>query len=110
MVDCGHQCHSFVDSYVHTRTTRSQGRNHVFKVGVQFLGLGYCAEQNTDGIANFVHCSVQLRKKLGWSVQILGGPDPPNLPPVVAPLLLDISLRNQLADSRLPLGVISYMV
>jgi len=27
-----------------------QGRNHVFKVGVQFLGLGYYTEQNTDGI------------------------------------------------------------
>ena len=24
-----------------------------------------------------MHYSVQLRKKLGWSVQILGGPDPP---------------------------------
>jgi len=34
-----------------------QGRNHVFKVGVQFLGLGYCTEQNTDGIPSLVHCS-----------------------------------------------------
>ena len=55
-----------------------QWRNHVFKVGVvQFLGLGYYTEQNTDGIPSFVHCSLQLRKKFGWSVQILGGPDPP---------------------------------
>jgi len=45
---------------------------HVFKVGVQLLGLGYCTEQHTDGIPSFVHCSLQLRKKLGWSVQILG--------------------------------------
>jgi len=68
----------------------SQGRNHVFKVGVQFLGLGYCTEQSTDGIANFVHCRVQLRKKLGWSIQILGVRTPD--PPVVAPLLVgDIS-------------------
>jgi len=38
---------------------REQGRNHVFKVGgVQFLGLGYCTEQNTDGIPSFVHCSL----------------------------------------------------
>ena len=44
--------------------------------GIQFLGLGYCTEQNTDGTPSFVHCSLQLRKKLGWSVQILGGPDP----------------------------------
>jgi len=33
-----------------TRTKPAfQGRNHVFKVGVQFLGLGYYTEQNTDG-------------------------------------------------------------
>ena len=44
-----------------------------FKVGgVQFLGLGYCTEQNMDGIPSFVHCSVQLHKNLGWSVQIRG--------------------------------------
>jgi len=65
---------------------QNQGRNHVFKVGgVQFLGIGYCTEQNTDGIPSFIHCSLQLRKKLGWSVQILGGPDSPT-PLVVAPL------------------------
>ena len=38
---------------------RKQGCNHVFKAGgVQFLGLGYCTEQNTDGIPSFVHCSL----------------------------------------------------
>ena len=57
-----------------------RGATTFSKLGVQFLGLGYCTEQNTDGIANFVHCSVQLRKKLGWSVQILGvrTPRPPS--------------------------------
>jgi len=35
----------------------TQGCNHVFKVGVQFLGLGYCTEQTTDGIPSFVHSS-----------------------------------------------------
>ena len=54
--------------------------------GVQFRGLGHCTEQNTDGIPNFVHCSVQLRKKLGWSVQFFGGSGPLD-PPVVAPLI-----------------------
>jgi len=49
-----------------------QGRNHVFNVGGPILGLGYCTEQNTDDIPSFVHCSLQLRKKLGWSVQIWG--------------------------------------
>jgi len=52
------------------------------KLGVQCLGLGYCTEQNTDGIGlpSFVHCSLQLRKKLGWYVQILGvrTPDTPS--------------------------------
>ena len=69
-----------------------QGRNHVFKVGVQFLGLGYYIEQNADGIPSFVHCSVlrngnhTLHTKLGWSVQIFWGSGPPSRPPVVAPL------------------------
>jgi len=63
-------------------------RNHVFKVGVvQFLGLGYYTEQNTDGIPSFVHCSLQLRKKLEWSVQILGVRTPTPNPVVVAPLV-----------------------
>jgi len=45
--------------------------------GVQFLGLGYCTEQKTDGIPQF---RALLRKKLGRSVQLLGGPDPTNPP------------------------------
>ena len=28
------------------------------KLGVQCLGVGYCTEQNTDGIPSFVHCSL----------------------------------------------------
>jgi len=69
-----------------------QGRNHVFKVGVQFLGLGYCTEQNTDGrpIPSSVHCSLlrngnhTLRQKFGvvrpnfWGVRT---PDPQWLRP-----------------------------
>jgi len=67
------------------------------KLRVQFLGLGYCTEQNMDGIPSFVHCSLQLHKKLGWSVQILlfffwggrrGSGPPQPLPPVVAPLVV----------------------
>jgi len=65
------------------------------KLGVQFLGLGYYTEQNVDGIASFVHCSV-LRNgnhtlhQISW-----GGPSkfrgegsghPQTLPAVVAPL------------------------
>jgi len=61
--------------------------------GVQFRGLGYCTEQNTDGIPNFVHCSVQLRKKLGWSVQIFFGVSRP--PPMVAPLSDCINLLHR---------------
>jgi len=57
------------------------------KLGVQFLGLGYCTEQNTDGIPSFVHCSLLRNgshtssKKLGWSVQIMGGSGPPDPTP-----------------------------
>jgi len=41
---------------------------------VQFLGLGYCTEQNTDGIPSFVHCSL-LRNgnHMHSSSQKLGG-------------------------------------
>ena len=67
-----------------------RGATTFSKLGVQFLGLGYYTEQNTDGIPSFVHCSLQLRKKLGWSVQFffLGGVRsiPPTPLPVVAPL------------------------
>jgi len=65
-----------------------RGATTFSKLGVQFLGLGYYTEQNTDGIPSFVHYSLQLRKKLGWSVQIIGGRvrTSPN-PPVVAPLV-----------------------
>ena len=31
-------------------TPRSRGATTFLKLGVQFLGLGYCTEQNTDGI------------------------------------------------------------
>ena len=43
----------------------------------QSINLAYYTKQNTDGIPSFVQRSLQLRKKLGWSVQVLGGPDPP---------------------------------
>jgi len=41
--------------YSHLST---RGATTFSKLGVQFLGLGYCTEQNTDGIPSFVHCSV----------------------------------------------------
>jgi len=63
-----------------------RGATTFSKLGVQLLDLGYYTEQNTDGIPSFVHCSLQVRKKLGWSVQILGGSGPPPNPPVDAPL------------------------
>ena len=60
-----------------------QGRNHVFKVGgVQFLGLDYCTEHNTDGITSFVHFYV---KSWGDPSNFWGVRTPPTLP-VVAPL------------------------
>ena len=50
---------------------------------VQFLGLGYYAEQNMDGIPSFVHCSVlrngnhTLRQKVGVVRPNFGGSGPP---------------------------------
>ena len=49
-----------------------RGTTTFSKLGVQFLGVGYCTEQNADGIPSFMYCSLQLRKMLGWSIQILG--------------------------------------
>ena len=60
--------------------------------GVQFLGLGYYTKQNTDGIPSFVHCSLQLRKKLGRTVQILGS-RPPNPPQWLCPCSCSCSLH-----------------
>jgi len=59
------------------------------KLGVQLFGLGYCTEQNTDGIPSFVHCSLlhngnhTLHQKTwgGPSKFFLGGPEPPDPPP-----------------------------
>jgi len=68
-----------------------RGATTFAKLGVQFLGLGYCTEQNTDGIPSFVDCSLlrngnhTLHQKVGVVRPNFGGPDPPE-PPVVAPL------------------------
>jgi len=62
-----------------------RGATTFSKLGVQFLGLGYCTEQNTDGIPSFVHCSLQLKSwgcpSKFWGVRT------PSTPPVVAPLV-----------------------
>jgi len=52
-----------------------QGRNHVFKVGeVQCLGVGYCTEQNTDGIPSFVHCRLLRNGSHTLPQKSWGGP------------------------------------
>ena len=44
--------------------------------GVQFLGPGYCTEQNTDGIPSFMHCYVK-----SWGgPSNFGGLEPPPTP------------------------------
>jgi len=59
--------------------------------GVQFLGLGYCTEQNTDGIPSFVYCSLLRNGNHTLHQKSWGGPSKfwgsrtPD-PPVVAPL------------------------
>jgi len=64
----------------------SRGATMLSKLGVQFLGLGYCTEQNPDGTPSFVHCSLLRngnhtlhQKSWGGPSKFFGGPDP--LPP-----------------------------
>jgi len=59
--------------------------------GDQFLGLGYCTEQNTDGIPSFVDCSllrnrshILYQKSCGGPSKFWGVQTP--RPPVAAPL------------------------
>jgi len=42
--------------------------------GVQFLGLGYCTEQNTDGIPSFVDCSLLRNGNHTLHQKSWGGP------------------------------------
>ena len=71
----------------HVINELTQGRNHVVNVGVQFLALGYCTEQNTDGIPSFVHCSllpngnhILIQKSWGGPSKFWGSrpPSPPS--------------------------------
>jgi len=64
------------------RSITLQGRNHVFTLGVQFLGLGHCTEQNTDGIPSFVHCYVKTwGGPSNFFLGVSGPPDPQWLGP-----------------------------
>jgi len=64
---------------------RSGAQPRLQSWGVQFLGLGYCTEQNTDGVPSLVNCSLlrngnrTLHQKGGVAPPNFGGPDP--LPP-----------------------------
>ena len=70
-----------------------RGATTFSKLGVQFLGLGYCTEQNTDCIPSFVHCSLLRNGNHTLHQKSWGGPSKfwevwtPN-PPVVAPLIV----------------------
>ena len=86
----------FIKEIAHSQSSvlvTTLGRNHVFKVGVQFLGLGYCTEQNTDGIPSFVHCSLLCNgialfiKKVGVVRPNFGGSGLPPPRPVTRGVL-----------------------
>jgi len=64
------------EQWVHRQRSGEQGRNHVFKVGVgvQFLGLVYYTEQNTDGVPSFVHYSVLRNGNHTLHQKSWGGP------------------------------------
>jgi len=68
-----------------------RGATTFSKLGVQFLGLGYCTEQNTDIIPSFVHSSRLYNGNHSLHQKSWGGPSKfwgsgPLRPPVVAPL------------------------
>jgi len=78
---------------IETRVLCIRGATTFSKLGVQLLGLGYCTEQNADGIPSFVHCSLLCNgiitlfiKKVAVVRPNFGSPDLPDHP-VVAPLL-----------------------
>ena len=62
----------------------SQGRNHVFKVGGGPIPWSRLLYKTKYGW--YIQFCALLRKKLGWSVQLLGGGSDLPDPPVVAPL------------------------
>ena len=70
--------------YFYRATLCYRGATTFSKLGVQFLG--YCTEQNTDGIPSFVHCSLlrngnhTLHQKSWGCPSKFGGPDPPPPP------------------------------
>ena len=75
---------------------KSGAQSRFQSLGVQFLGLGYCTEQNADGIPSFVHCRLLRNGIITLFIKKVGG-GPSNFffggegvraprPPVVAPL------------------------
>jgi len=51
-----------------------RGATTFSKLAVQFLGLGYCTEQNTDGIPSFVDCCVLRNGNHTLHQKSWGGP------------------------------------
>jgi len=79
-----HQFHTTELALLRAANVWSRGATTFSKLGVQFLALGYCTEQNTDGIPSFVDCSLlrnsnhTLHQKIGVVRPKFGGPDPLN--------------------------------
>jgi len=72
--------------------------------GVQFLGLGYCTKQNTDGIPSFVDCSLLRNGNRTHRQKSWGGPSkcwgsgPPD-PQWLRPWKFDV-LRGGVKNSK----------
>jgi len=86
--------------------TLTRGATTFSKLGVQCLGVGYCTEQNADGIPSFMHCSLlrngnhTLHQKVGVVRLNLGGGGPdPHRPHMVAPLTLSLVSSPTLTHS-----------
>ena len=110
------QCHPvhLVPASLIMRQTVYQERNHVFKVGVgvQCLGVGYCTEQNADGIPSFVHCRLLRNGNHTLHQKSWGGPPkfffggwvPPTPPQWLCPCCLRAirEIRNPKPKPRKP--------
>jgi len=80
----------------------NQGRNNVFRVGVQFLGLGYLSTEKIDRSTQFGTVGYIITLYSSKSYVKVRGPSkflgPVPLPPVVAPMAETIIIRSFSAD------------
>jgi len=85
----------------------SRGATALSKLGVQFLGIGYCTENQTRMVypvswtaVSHVTVTTLFIKKVGVVRPFFFGGGPPPNPPVVAPLFGSTCTRNISAEDN----------